>query len=482
MKILIFGSGSAVNIYIRDYREFFLNNINIMAFVDNDKQKQGCKFLEKDIISPDCICKFSFDLILICSVYEEEIFEQLIHNYGLSEKKIYTRRIFFEKIIFKYYDNKYDLYNKKILIVSEDLGTDKDYKKYYGRYYDLFYIIGVISINDINLIDNFIYDYLLITNFRPLTLQNKNYFEKYKMENKINKQKLLTIEILKVYFNKVKMLKSGGESGNKYLVIRINLYFMGIGAIALMVAKGVAYAKKMGYIPVVDMETLETQYLEKGEYGNINAYNKFFKQPRGVDMQDIKQSEQIAIMYGINWYSKRDEKELVLPEIQDELYDKFSMFKKKFYNKKVLGVLFRGTDYANVKPYGHNIQPDLNTMIQVVREKIVEWNGFDLIFLCTEVQEACKRFEDEFGKEKVCYYPQLRYKQDTKKYLAEIKLKAGERTEQGKDYLIALNCLASCNSIVAGQTVGTKIALLLNNNKYQNSYLFTLGKYGVDSL
>lgn len=51
---------------------------------------------------------------------------------------------------------------------------------------------------------------------------------------------------------------------------------------------------------------------------------------------------------------------------------------------------------------------------------MLEWENFDLIYLCTEVQEACERFEDEFGKEKICYYPQLRYKSHTKNILQRL--------------------------------------------------------------
>ena len=178
----------------------------------------------------------------------------------------------------------------------------------------------------------------------------------------------------------------------------------------------------------------------------------------------------------------KEENEMVLPKIKKELYSKYCEFKKKFNNKRVLGVLFRGTDYANLKPYAHNIQPDLDSMVEMVKQKMLEWENFDLIYLCTEVQEACERFEDEFGKEKICYYPQLRYKSHTKKYLAEVNNDAKERVSQGKDYLVALNCLASCHSLIAGQCSGTEVALMINNNQYKNKYLFKLGKYGIDDI
>ena len=150
---------------------------------------------------------------------------------------------------------------------------------------------------------------------------------------------------------------------------------MGLGSVARTAARGTAYARKIGYIPVVDMKTLRTQYLEENEYGKINAYTKFFEQPDGYDVDDIKDSGCISITYDLSWFSKKEENEIILPKMKPELYNKYCIFKKKFNNKNILGVLFRGTDYANLKPYGHNIQPDLNTMIQTVKEKISEWGG-----------------------------------------------------------------------------------------------------------
>lgn len=483
MDILVFGSGSAAVFYIKDNKEYFENN-SILAFADNNKQKQGEKCMGKEIISPQNIFKYNYDSILICSAYEEDIYKQLVYEIGILEEKIYTRRSFFEQIIFKWYDKKYDLYNRTILIVSEEDGTEEDYRKYYGRYYDLFSIVEVVSFNNINSIKNYTYDYILLTNFRPISFQNNHCVNNNCFENQLSKNdknKLISMEVIQIYFNNIKKFRYDEKyDEKKFLIIRVNTYFMGLGSMVLTVARGIAYARKEGYIPVVDAKTLETQYLEEGEYGKINAYTKFFEQPDIYDIDDIKDDGNISIMYYVNYYSKKEESQIVLPKMKMELYNKYCEFKGKFNNKKVLGVLFRGTDYANLKPYGHKIQPDLNTMLQKVKEKISEWGGFDLIYLCTEVQEACECFENEFGKEKVCYYPQLRYKLNTKKYLAEIKLAKGEKTAQAKDYWIALNCLASCNSIIAGQSSGAKIALIMNNHKYENQYLFELGRYSID--
>lgn len=484
MKILIFGTGSSTMLYIRDCKEYF-DNIEILGFVDNNKDKLGKEISKKKIISPYAISDFDYDVILICSVYEEEVYNQLVFTLDICEKKIYTRRRFFEKFVFPWYDEKYNLYNKKILIISENYATDKEYRKYYGRYCDLFNVTKIISINEIYLIQNYEYDYILLTNFSPVVLQNKKLLEDNLsiIDNLVKNYIILTNEVISIYFANIREIQYGNDySDKKFLIIRSSGYFAGLGIIALTAAKGIEYAKTKGYIPIIDMQTQETQYLEDEEYGKVNAYIKFFKQPDGYDVNDIKNAKSVSIMYGAKWFSEKKEDRLIFPNMQSELYDKYCNFKKKFKNKKVLGVLFRGTDYANLKPYGHNIQPDLYSMIQVVKEKIEKWGEFDLIYLCTEVKEACEKFEIEFGKEKVCYYPQLRYKSDTKKYLADIPLLKGEHTEQGKSYWIALNCLAVCDSIIAGQCAGTKIATIINNYKYKNKYLFKLGKYGIDDV
>ena len=50
MNILIFGTGNAAVFYIKDNKEFFENNIEIIAFIDNNEKKQKQKFIEKKLL------------------------------------------------------------------------------------------------------------------------------------------------------------------------------------------------------------------------------------------------------------------------------------------------------------------------------------------------------------------------------------------------------------------------------------------------
>lgn len=53
------------------------NNFNIVAFTDNNPKVWHTKYLEIDVITPSDIKSTEFDLIIICSVYSEEIRKQL---------------------------------------------------------------------------------------------------------------------------------------------------------------------------------------------------------------------------------------------------------------------------------------------------------------------------------------------------------------------------------------------------------------------
>jgi len=73
-KILIFGAGKAAE----DLYGKLPAGIEVLAFVDNDKNKQGMEFQGRRIISPAEIDRYEYDCIVIASMYELEIIDQLI--------------------------------------------------------------------------------------------------------------------------------------------------------------------------------------------------------------------------------------------------------------------------------------------------------------------------------------------------------------------------------------------------------------------
>ncbi len=83
-KVLVFGAGDAGRRLIYIVKQ---DIVDIMGFIDNDQLKQGKKFYNKPVISPNEIKSFKYDFIVIASQNEKEIREQLI-SLGVSKKEI----------------------------------------------------------------------------------------------------------------------------------------------------------------------------------------------------------------------------------------------------------------------------------------------------------------------------------------------------------------------------------------------------------
>lgn len=83
MKIAIFGTGNFYSIY----KKWFVN-VEITAFLDNDKRKQGKLLDGVPILSPNDVLSLSVDRIYIMSHYIQEMPMQL-KRIGVEEEKIF---------------------------------------------------------------------------------------------------------------------------------------------------------------------------------------------------------------------------------------------------------------------------------------------------------------------------------------------------------------------------------------------------------
>lgn len=80
-NIVIFGTGAAGRAIHRAVND----RDNIVAFIDNNKQKQGSKYMDIPIYSVDEIVKLEFDYIYIGGIWVDEMEAQLA-NLGLKDK------------------------------------------------------------------------------------------------------------------------------------------------------------------------------------------------------------------------------------------------------------------------------------------------------------------------------------------------------------------------------------------------------------
>lgn len=289
-------------------------------------------------------------------------------------------------------------------------------------------------------------------------------------------------------------ISKGNENKDKiFYVVRRPPSEVGLFSYVLTNLGMIQYAIDRGYIPVVDMQNYKNTYLENSEIGEKNSWEYYFAQPCGYALNNIAHSKKIILSgletmsvcgypgYSIvmdykvreKWRSLFSKYIRVRPEIMseaEEIFDKYST------GDKILGVLCRGTDYIQLKPKEHPIQPTVDMMVKKVREFIAKYKC-NKIYLATEDEKIYQQFKAEFG-DKLWVTNAMRYINIEDQKLSESEeFKRINKLENGKNYLINIILLTKCHYLVAGCVGGTYGALLMKDGKYEEEYIFKLGFY-----
>lgn len=285
----------------------------------------------------------------------------------------------------------------------------------------------------------------------------------------------------------------GTENPDKtFFVVRRATGKVGLFSLVMTNMGLVRYALEQGYIPVIDMQSNRNTYLEENQVGKENAWEFYFEQPCGYSLRDIRNSKNIILSDGMiternvfpTCETVKDERQLaewkqffagylrVKPEIRKETD---WLRGELFHEKRVLGVLCRGTDYVEQRPKNHPVQPSLDLLMQKA-EAVMREQGCDLLYLATEDERAYRAFAKNFGdrlrvtQAKRCgkvgntNINDISYERENDRYL------------KGKEYLINILLLAGCDCLVAGSAGGTYAAMLMTKG-YEYRYVFDLGTY-----
>ncbi|WP_242824655.1 D-alanyl-lipoteichoic acid biosynthesis protein DltD [Clostridium tyrobutyricum] len=138
------------------------NDVNILAYVDNDTSRWNKLINKKIVVSPDKIVDYNYDYIVIGSQFNQEIYGQLI-DMGIGNNKILQFSVFMDNY-FNYYKYNIDNFissNDTIEIVTtgisyasagfrEDICCKKSFKFAFGSQ-DLFYDYHTVKY----ILDNF---------------------------------------------------------------------------------------------------------------------------------------------------------------------------------------------------------------------------------------------------------------------------------------------------------------------------------------
>lgn len=266
----------------------------------------------------------------------------------------------------------------------------------------------------------------------------------------------------------------------------------GLLALFIYILKKYEYAVNKEYEVIIDMKNYYTQYSN----GKDNVWEWFFTQPSSYSLDDIYSISGTIILSGYKYREEENEQLFSNQIFTDKYLNRkcYQLFNNNFkFSKEVndmciteqksipieecIGVFLRGTDYVSLKPTGENMQPTAEQMVDKIRQFQNQYDN-PPIFLVTEDQIIYNVFEREFRD--------LLYTVSFDTYIGNytgndylsksgVLMKDGHR--RGLEYLCKIILLSKCRYMVSSIACGSKVAYVLNNNKYKDEYIFDLGLY-----
>ena len=250
--------------------------------------------------------------------------------------------------------------------------------------------------------------------------------------------------------------------------------------------------EKKHYIPIVDMMSFDTTYADQQSGSNI--FEEFYLQSNNISLAEAFRSRNLMLQECIpGWeFMKWNPREIFFNnEIRKrfcEYWNRFFVFRPKFekyvqesYQKlilqenagHILGCSIRGSYYIQTRPQGHYIQPSIEEYIAKTKELINKW-GIRQIILSTEDESMFTDFCSEFG-EMVIQLDEMR----VNKYeeLTEFSKRPDDKYLSVKEYIYSKAIIARCDYFLGGITGGSIAAFGMNNGRYKDVYVFSLGIY-----
>lgn len=281
--------------------------------------------------------------------------------------------------------------------------------------------------------------------------------------------------------------KRGTVDKTAYVIRWMNGSDIGLFGMFRFVICHLKYADENGWIPVIDWKNFDNAYLLSEEVGTDNAWNFYFRDPCGYSLDDLIMFKRIVVSSDEtpnNWpYVNSIQTRAIVAKyifFSNDVRERIGIEQKKIKDKfgencRILGVKLRGTDYITTKPYLHSVQPTIQQVIKIIRDRMKEWGDFDVCFLATEDLSIIQKMIEAFGN-------WIYVLKDVDRFLpTEVWHESRDSSrcprKMGEDYCVEVGLLAKCNSLIASGSQGTTGALLLNQDRYEQYYKIDLGVY-----
>jgi len=236
-------------------------------------------------------------------------------------------------------------------------------------------------------------------------------------------------------------------------------------------------AKKMNFIPFVDMENFFTLYNCQIKINNSkNAWSYYFKQVSKFKIADIYKSQNVIICDNktknikyFDGFNNLNSEHLKIFRKDIKFNKKIQKFTneylvKNFLNRKILGIHFRGSDQKTQER--HPLPATKDQMINAAKFLLSKYK-FDKIFVSTEEKDYLDLFKKEFP-DKILF---INYRRSSKEDLFENKNKKN-RYNIGLSNIIDMLLLSNVNYLLFVESNLPEASLFYSKNKIPFTKIF----------
>lgn len=280
---------------------------------------------------------------------------------------------------------------------------------------------------------------------------------------------------------------------SRYYIIRRQELGAGFFSNYYWVLGHLVFARRMGYIPVVDMLNFKTLYSEDVPIeGEMNAWNYYFENVGEVGLEEAYRSRKYvfgreeplhkyANKYCESTYRFPSEQAIdyYYPVIRDHMRIKEGVlkdFRQNWQDKiptvgKKIGVHIRGTDMKN--NLGHPIPAVTVRYIREVETLLQQDMEIQAVFLATDERKIVEIFQDHFkGKCRVVFNEAFRSEEQTAFRQTGIHEQVIVNPRENHKYRMGMEvlrdawCLSECDYLVCGHSNITNVVILWNNHRF----------------
>lgn len=257
----------------------------------------------------------------------------------------------------------------------------------------------------------------------------------------------------------------------------------------------IVLARKLGYIPVVDMKNYPTLYSEDAAVDGIdNAWNYYFENIDGVTLDEAYRSGKYVI--GRDKYLDKYAEKYCTPiyrfptdkmiryygpvidrdiRIREDLKSEFDAAWRKQAepSDQVLGIHIRGTDMKN--NLGHPMPASVRDYLKQTYRILSEHTEITKIFLATDENNVKETYEREFGHSKWTLFMNEAFRvwdngEARKVGVHETKVEHPREHHKylmGKEVLQDAWFLNKCDYLICGHSNITNVVILWNRNRFK---------------